>query len=99
MFAAQYGLVNFVLTALGLIAAPVHWLFDPTMSMTALDGADPCGDSAILRRPRSRHHVRCLPLVNESDITQNLRGVLAMERADAIWTLWCGTGAAWRARC
>ena len=37
MLATQYGVVNFVLTALGLIGTPVHWLSDPAMSMTALN--------------------------------------------------------------
>jgi multiple sugar transport system permease protein len=37
MFAAQYGVVNYVLTLLGFIRAPIHWLSDPAMSMTALN--------------------------------------------------------------
>ena len=37
MLATRYGVVNFVLTALGLIGTPVHWLSDPAMSMTALN--------------------------------------------------------------
>ncbi|MBI3514152.1 MAG: sugar ABC transporter permease [Proteobacteria bacterium] len=37
MFATQFGVVNFVLSALGLIGTPVHWLSDPATSMTALN--------------------------------------------------------------
>jgi multiple sugar transport system permease protein len=37
MFATQYGVVNFVLTLLGIVRTPVHWLSDPAMSMTALN--------------------------------------------------------------
>jgi multiple sugar transport system permease protein len=37
MFATQYGVVNFVLDALRLIGRPVHWLSDPSWSMTALN--------------------------------------------------------------
>ena len=35
LFATQYGVVNYALAVLGL--APVHWLSDPAMSMTALN--------------------------------------------------------------
>jgi multiple sugar transport system permease protein len=35
MFATQYGVVNYALALLGF--APVHWLSDPAMSMTALN--------------------------------------------------------------
>jgi multiple sugar transport system permease protein len=37
MFATQYGVVNFALVGLGLMRAPVHWLADPSISMTALN--------------------------------------------------------------
>ena len=37
LFATQYGVVNFVLLAFGLTSAPVRWLSDPAMSMTALN--------------------------------------------------------------
>jgi multiple sugar transport system permease protein len=37
MFATQYGVVNVVLVALGLIRTPINWLSDPDMSMTALN--------------------------------------------------------------
>ena len=37
LFASQYGVVNFVLSSLGVIATPVHWLSDPSMAMTALN--------------------------------------------------------------
>lgn len=37
LFATQYGVVNYVLALLGGIRAPVHWLSDPAMSMTALN--------------------------------------------------------------
>ena len=37
MFATQYGVVNFVLAALGITSSPVHWLSDPAMAMTALN--------------------------------------------------------------
>jgi multiple sugar transport system permease protein len=37
LFATQYGMVNAVLIALGLVRAPVHWLSDPAMAMTALN--------------------------------------------------------------
>jgi multiple sugar transport system permease protein len=37
MLATQYGVVNAVLLALGLISTPLHWLSDPAMSMTALN--------------------------------------------------------------
>jgi multiple sugar transport system permease protein len=37
MFAAQYGVVNYALTLLGFIRAPIHWLSDPAISMTALN--------------------------------------------------------------
>ena len=37
LFATQYGVVNYVLSSLGLIGTPVHWLSDPAMAMTALN--------------------------------------------------------------
>jgi multiple sugar transport system permease protein len=37
IFATQYGVMNFVLVALGLVDVPVRWLSDPSMSMTALN--------------------------------------------------------------
>jgi multiple sugar transport system permease protein len=37
IFATQYGVLNFALAALGLVHAPVRWLSDPSMSMTALN--------------------------------------------------------------
>jgi multiple sugar transport system permease protein len=37
LFASQFGIVNYVLSGLGLIGAPVHWLSDPSMAMTALN--------------------------------------------------------------
>jgi multiple sugar transport system permease protein len=37
MFATQYGVVNYVLAALHIGDGPVHWLSDPSMSMTALN--------------------------------------------------------------
>ena len=37
IFATQYGVMNFVLMALGLVDVPVRWLSDPSMSMTALN--------------------------------------------------------------
>jgi multiple sugar transport system permease protein len=36
MFASQYGVVNFVLTAVHLIGEPVHWLSDPAVAMTSV---------------------------------------------------------------
>jgi multiple sugar transport system permease protein len=36
MFASQYGVVNFVLAALHLSAAPVHWLSSPAVAMTSV---------------------------------------------------------------
>jgi multiple sugar transport system permease protein len=36
MFASQYGVVNFVLAALHVIGAPVHWLSDPAVAMTSV---------------------------------------------------------------
>ncbi len=37
LFASQYGVANYVLSALGVIGEPVHWLSDPSKSMTALN--------------------------------------------------------------
>ena len=37
LFATQYGVVNYVLSGIGLIGKPVHWLSDPAMAMTALN--------------------------------------------------------------
>jgi multiple sugar transport system permease protein len=37
IFATQYGVMNFVLMALGAVHMPVRWLSDPSMSMTALN--------------------------------------------------------------
>jgi multiple sugar transport system permease protein len=36
MFASQYGVVNFVLSALHVIGGPVHWLSDPAVAMTSV---------------------------------------------------------------
>jgi multiple sugar transport system permease protein len=36
LFATQYGVVNFVLAALGLISDPVHWLADPSISLLSV---------------------------------------------------------------
>ena len=37
MFASQYGVVNYVLSALKLIGGPVHWLSDPAVAMSAIN--------------------------------------------------------------
>jgi multiple sugar transport system permease protein len=37
MLATQYGVFNFVLLKLGVIGEPIHWLSDPSMSMTGLN--------------------------------------------------------------
>jgi multiple sugar transport system permease protein len=37
MFATQYGVVNYVLATLHIGNGPIHWLSDPSMSMTALN--------------------------------------------------------------
>jgi len=37
LFATQYGAINFLLASVGIIRAPVHWLSDPSMAMTALN--------------------------------------------------------------
>ena len=37
LFASQFGVINYVLSRLGLISEPVHWLSDPSKSMTALN--------------------------------------------------------------
>src|SRR5262249_45988637 len=37
LFATQYGVINYALALLGIISAPVRWLSDPAMSMTALN--------------------------------------------------------------
>jgi multiple sugar transport system permease protein len=37
MLATQYGVFNYALLTLGVISAPVHWLSDPSMSMSALN--------------------------------------------------------------
>jgi len=39
MFATDYGIINHALLTLHVIARPVHWLSDPSMSMTALNVA------------------------------------------------------------
>jgi multiple sugar transport system permease protein len=36
MFATQYGVVNFVLTAVGFVREPVHWLADPSLSLLSV---------------------------------------------------------------
>ena len=36
LFATQYGVVNFVLTALGFVREPVHWLADPSLSLLSV---------------------------------------------------------------
>jgi multiple sugar transport system permease protein len=36
LFATQYGVVNFVLVALGLVREPVHWLADPSLSLLSV---------------------------------------------------------------
>ncbi len=40
LFATQYGMINFVLTAAGLISMPVHWLSDPSVSLTSVTTAN-----------------------------------------------------------
>ncbi len=40
LFATQYGMINFVLTATGLISVPVHWLSDPSVSLTSVTTAN-----------------------------------------------------------
>jgi multiple sugar transport system permease protein len=37
LFATQHGMVNYVLSSLGVISAPINWLSDPSMAMTALN--------------------------------------------------------------
>jgi multiple sugar transport system permease protein len=37
LFATQYGVINSLLARVGLIHAPLHWLSDPSMAMTALN--------------------------------------------------------------
>ncbi len=36
MFASEYGVVNFILAALGLIGAPIYWLSDPAVALIAV---------------------------------------------------------------
>src|SRR5262245_35962148 len=36
MFASEYGVANFVLSALGAIGTPIHWLSDPAVALTAV---------------------------------------------------------------
>src|SRR4029077_15935792 len=36
LFAPQYGVVNFVLTVLGFVREPVHWLADPSLSLLSV---------------------------------------------------------------
>lgn len=36
MFATEYGVINFVLEALGAIAGPIHWLSDPAVALLAV---------------------------------------------------------------
>jgi multiple sugar transport system permease protein len=36
LFATQYGVVNFVLIALGFVRDPVHWLADPSLSLLSV---------------------------------------------------------------
>lgn len=36
LFATQYGMVNFVLIALGLVRAPVNWLSDPSLALASV---------------------------------------------------------------
>jgi len=36
MFATEYGVVNFVLRAVGIVTAPVHWLSDPSVALTSV---------------------------------------------------------------
>jgi len=36
MFASEYGVVNFILATLGLIGAPIYWLSDPAVALTAV---------------------------------------------------------------
>src|SRR6185369_12450439 len=40
LFATQYGVVNFVLVALGFVREPVHWLADPSLSLLSVTIAD-----------------------------------------------------------
>jgi multiple sugar transport system permease protein len=36
LFATQYGMINFVLTATGVVSMPVHWLSDPSVSLASV---------------------------------------------------------------
>ena len=36
LFATQYGVINFVLTAAGLVPTPIHWLSDPSVSLASV---------------------------------------------------------------
>jgi multiple sugar transport system permease protein len=36
MFASEYGVANFALTAVGAIGTPIHWLSDPAVALTAV---------------------------------------------------------------
>lgn len=36
IFATEYGVANFLLRALGVVRAPVHWLSDPSVSLTSV---------------------------------------------------------------
>ncbi len=36
IFATEYGVANFVLSAIGLIGAPIHWLSDPAVALTSV---------------------------------------------------------------
>lgn len=40
MFATEYGVVNFVLRALGIVGSPVHWLSDPAVALTSVTMAN-----------------------------------------------------------
>jgi multiple sugar transport system permease protein len=36
LFATEYGVVNYVLSAIGVIGSPIHWLSDPSMALTSV---------------------------------------------------------------
>jgi multiple sugar transport system permease protein len=36
LFATEYGVVNYVLSSIGIIGSPIHWLSDPSMALTSV---------------------------------------------------------------
>jgi multiple sugar transport system permease protein len=40
LFATQYGVINFVLVALGFVREPMHWLADPSLSLLSVTVAN-----------------------------------------------------------